>query len=456
MLPSVYQIRHFIILYIPLFITQVAQIGTSVFSSIFSGRAGTADLAGVAVAVNIWIPVFAGLCGIFYGVTPIIAQLRGAKKTGAIPDYIMQSLYIALFLSIASIAAGIVVLPSFLAFMKLEPLVEHIAIGYLQALAFGIFPLFTIATLRNVLDAHGKTHLSMLLLVFSLLLCIALFRLFIFGGFGIPAMGGIGTGYAIAVSAWITLFLFLFVFLTQEPFRSYRLFRTLRPAAFIYWSEILRLGVPMAIAIFCETSLFSIVGLFMSEFGTVYLAANQAAISYSSLVYTLPWSISLTATIVVGYEVGAHNYERARQYALLCQLLALASVIFTATVTLLGLDTVASWFTRDADTFRHIRIFITYAVCFSFCDAMGTPVQGILRGYKDVKIITYIAFIAYWIICLPLGYLLAHVTALGAYGYWLGYIIGLAIAAVCYNTRLWKYTAQSYKRSDFNHANKSA
>ena len=116
-----------------------------------------------------------------------------------------------------------------------------------------------------LLAVNKPAGLLMLLLIFSLLLCIALFRLFIFGGFGIPAMGGIGTGYAIAVSAWITLFLFLFVFLTQEPFRSYRLFRTLRPAAFIYWSEILRLGVPMAIAIFCETSLFSIVGLFMGQ-----------------------------------------------------------------------------------------------------------------------------------------------------------------------------------------------
>jgi MATE family multidrug resistance protein len=76
---------------------------------------------------------------------------------------------------------------------------------------------------------------------------------------------------------------------------------------------------------------------------------------------------------------------------------------------------------------------------------MGAPVQGILRGYKDVKSITIIAFVTYWIISLPLGLGLAHFTALGAYGYWVGFIISLAIAATAYNLRLWRHTAIKYK-----------
>ena len=89
MFPHWFQLRHFLALFFPLLLTQMAQVGTSVFSSIFSGQAGTIDLAGVAVAVNIWYPVFACLCGIFFGISPIIAQLRGAQKTEEIPTYIM-------------------------------------------------------------------------------------------------------------------------------------------------------------------------------------------------------------------------------------------------------------------------------------------------------------------------------------------------------------------------------
>ena len=79
----------------------------------------------------------------------------------------------------------------------------------------------------------------------------------------------------------------------------------------------------------------------------------------------------------------------------------------------------------------------------AFFDAAGTPVQGILRGYKDVRIITYVAFVTYWLISIPMGYAMAHVTSYGPYGYWISLIISLAINALALNIRLWKRTAWS-------------
>lgn len=158
MFPHRSQWRHFLTLFFPLLLTQMAQVGTSVFSSIFSGRAGTVDLAGVAVAVNIWIPVFAGLCGLFFGISPIIAQLRGAQKTDEIPVYIMQGLYLSLAFTVVIFLAGYVLLPPFLDFMGLEPRVHYIAWGYLKALSLGLVPICLQATMRYVVDAHGKTQ----------------------------------------------------------------------------------------------------------------------------------------------------------------------------------------------------------------------------------------------------------------------------------------------------------
>ena len=435
------QFRHFIILFFPLLFTQVAQIGTNVFSSIFSGQAGTVDLAGVAVAVNIWVPVFAGICGLFFGVSPIISQLRGARKTDKIPMYIIQSLYIAVFFTVIIIAIGALVLPPFLDFMNLEPPVRHIAGEYLFALALGILPTFLMATMRYVIDAHGMTHISMAIIVFHMVLTVILFRLLIFGGLGIEPMGGVGTGYALTIASWIAFFLFAAIFQWKEPFRSYRIWTKLRPLSWPHCYHQLQLGIPIFIAVFCETSLFSIVGLLMAEFGTLYLAANQAAISYATLTYTIPWSISLTATIVIGYEVGAKNFSGARQYALLCQMTAFAAAALTVTTTYLCLDSISHLFTNDASTFAAIRMFLIYAMAFVFLDAAGTPVQGILRGYKDVRIITYIAFITYWLISIPLGYACAHLTSYGPYGYWLCFIISLAINASALNYRLWRHTA---------------
>ena len=296
-MPQLYQIRHFLTLFFPLLLTQMAQVGSGVFSSIFSGQAGTVDLAGVAVGVNIWYPVFAGMCGVFFGVSPILSQLRGAGKTEDIPGYILQSLYVAVITTLVVLAAGLLCLDPFLRIMGLEPAVYTIAREYLIALAWGILPTFLVATLRYITDAHGKTHVSMAILFLNLAITVVLFRLFVFGGLGIAPMGGVGTGYAITIAAWITLAVFLVLFSLLEPFRSYGLWHRFVSPDWHTISEQLRIGIPMFVAIFCETSLFSIIGLLMAEFGTVYLAANQAAISYSTLIYVFPWSLSLASTI---------------------------------------------------------------------------------------------------------------------------------------------------------------
>ncbi len=98
--PEGNQITHFLGVFFPLLLTQFALVGSSLFSSIFSGNAGTTDLAGVAVAATIWYPLFAGACGIAFGISPIIAQLRGARKTEDIPVFITQGIYTSFFLPI--------------------------------------------------------------------------------------------------------------------------------------------------------------------------------------------------------------------------------------------------------------------------------------------------------------------------------------------------------------------
>lgn len=439
--PHISQLTHFLKLFFPLLLTQIAQVGTPVFASIFSGQYSTVDLAGVAVGSNMWYPIFAGMCGIFFGISPILSQLRGAKKTDEIPPYIQQSFYIILLLTLIISTLGYIFVDPFLQIMGLEPEVYAIAHQYLIAIGCGIFPVCAVATMRYITDTHGLTHISMAILFINLILTVAFFYIFVFGAFGIPPMGGVGTGIAIATASWITMFLFIALFQWYEPFKSYHLWKHFPKPDVRLIIEQLRIGIPIFIAVFCETSLFSIIGLLMAEFGTLYLAADQAAISYATLVYVFPWSISLAATIVIGYEVGAKNGMAARQYAVICQGTAFIIVCFTALGTYLFLEPISSLFTSDMDTLKSISYFLALAIAFSFFDAGGTPVQGILRGYKDVKVITYVSFVTYWIIAIPLGIAMAHLTTLGPYGYWYALIIAIGINAIALNTRLWKKTA---------------
>ena len=77
-----------------------------------------------------------------------------------------------------------------------------------------------------------------------------------------------------------------------------------------------------------------------------------------------------------------------------------------------------------------------FAIFFQLSDAVAAPMQGTLRGYKDVNAVFIAALVSYWVIGLPLGYVLVNFTSLGAFGYWMGLIGGLATGAVALFTRL--------------------
>jgi multidrug resistance protein, MATE family len=106
---------------------------------------------------------------------------------------------------------------------------------------------------------------------------------------------------------------------------------------------------------------------------------------------------------------------------------------------------VAALYTDDSNVLTLTSQFLLYAVFFQLSDAIQAPVQGALRGYKDVNVTFLMAFISYWIIGLPLGYMLANFTLLGPFGYWLGLITGLAAGAVTLSYRLW-WVQKKYRK----------
>lgn len=85
-----------------------------------------------------------------------------------------------------------------------------------------------------------------------------------------------------------------------------------------------------------------------------------------------------------------------------------------------------------------IQSFLSYAVIFTLIDAFGTPVQGILRAYKDVTIITVISVCCYWIIGISVAVTFAKFLQYGPYGIWIGMLVGIAAAGLCFNLRLWQ------------------
>lgn len=213
-----------------------------------------------------------------------------------------------------------------------------------------------------------------------------------------------------------------------------------------YIVEQLTLGVPIGIAIFCEMSIFSLAGLLMAYYGTEIIAAHQAAISFTNLFYGFPLSISIASTITVGYEVGAQRFRDAKQYAYIARGIAIIIAILICMYSFTHLEQIAGFYTNDPHMTGLISSFLAYAVFFTVIDAFGTPLQGILRGYKDVRIISIIALSCYWGVSTPIAALFTFGFDFGPYGIWMGLLGGLTAASIAYTVRVWYIQHRRYAK----------
>ncbi|WCN36880.1 MATE family efflux transporter [Aneurinibacillus uraniidurans] len=430
------RLRQFIILLLPILVTQLGIFSMSFFDTVMSGHASANDLAGVAIGVNLWMPLFTGINGVLLAITPIVAHLMGAGRKEKVASTVIQGVYLSVAITALVIVAGVFVVTPLLDAMKLEPVVHDIAGRYLIGISFGILPLLMYTVLRSFMDALGQTRITMLITLVSLPINVALNYVLIYGKLGFPRLGGVGTGYATAVTEWVIFLLALYVVRRLPQFASYEVGKRLYRVSVSAWVEQLKLGLPIGFAIFFEVSIFSAVTLLMSRFGTITIAAHQAAINFASFLYMVPMSIASALTIVVGFEVGAKRYQDARSYSRLGLTFAVGMAFVCALGIWLFNRQVAALYTTDAAVFVLAQQFLMYAIFFQLSDALATPIQGVLRGYKDVTVPSVIAFAAYWVIGLPLGYALANYTDLQAFGYWIGLIVGLTCGASCFLLRL--------------------
>lgn len=430
------KMKQFMTILFPILITQVGLLAMNFFDTVMSGRAGASDLAGVAIGSSLWVPVFTGLTGILMALTPIVAQLIGAKQGNRVSYSVLQGVYLSIFLSILVVILGIFIIQPILDGMNLTDNVSHVAKHYLIGLSIGILPLFVYTALRSFIDALGETKTTMFITLLSLPINVLFNYLLIFGKFGFPKLGGVGAGYASAITYWFIFLIIVFFVHRIQPFSIYRVFHTFYRVSLSKWKEIMKIGVPIGLSIFFEVSIFAAVTLLMSSYDTVTIASHQAAINFASLLYMAPLSVSMALTIAVGFEVGAKRPKDAKQYSQLGIVIAVLFALVSAILLYQFNEQIAGLYTNDQAVLQLTGHFLLYAIFFQLSDAVAAPIQGALRGYKDVNITLIMALVSYWVVGLPLGYVLSIHTDLGPFGYWVGLSSGLTCAAVTLYFRL--------------------
>lgn len=424
------RLRRLLDVMIPILITQTAIMAMNFCDSAMSGHAGAIHLAGTAIGGNLWMPVMASLNGILLGSMPIIAHLLGRGERQNIGRVVRHTMLLATAFSLLLLVVGVLFLDRLLGTFGIEPQVHYIAKMYIAAIGVGVLPFFLSTALRALVDTSGYTGITMKIYLLALPVNAFLNYCLIFGKFGAPALGGIGAGLATGITYWLEFFIFVWVVHKLPAFAPLRIFTDKFKFDMAQLRENLSLGVPMGMAIFMEASIFGVIAIFIAKFGTVIIAAHQAAMSFTSLLYMVPLSFSMSLTIVVGVEAGARRFGEALCYSLLGIACNITVAVLLTIFVLFDREFIAGLYTSEPVIIRQTIGFLFYAMFFQVMDATAAPIQGILRGYKDVKATFWAGLAAYWLICLPLGCYFDYYMHFGPSSYWLSLDFGLLCAVL--------------------------
>lgn len=420
---------------IPILVAQVSTAGVTFINTTMAGHAGADDLAGVSVGAGLFYPLLASIIGLLMAGTPLMAQLIGRKERESLPFIVRSGMVIGLSVWALFTAAYFFFIDDLLASLALEAAVEHIARYYLMTMIGVVFFLALMIPLRCLTDTAGSTSISMKLFLMAPVINGIFNYLFIYGHGGMPALGGIGAGLATMVTYGFLLGLFLLVVMKSKDLGGRQIFASLALRSKDL-REYLVVGVPSGLSIFMEMSLFSLIIVFLSRYGTDALAAYQIADNFASLVYMLPVSCSMALTILIATAVGAGDMTLARRYKKAGFVVAMGGAMMTASFTVLFRNSIGSVYTDDAAVALIAGQFLIYSAGWQLFDAISTPIQGILRGLKDTRISFVLMVLAYWGGCFPMSLFLDSHTALGADSFWLGLDFGVGCSAFLMILRL--------------------
>ena len=428
---------------LPIFFAQLTQIGMNFADTIMSGHYSAEAMASVAVGGSIWQPASLLAVGCLLALPGMSAQLIGARRQDRAAHLLKQGLLLTCFLSALLIPALFLVSCRLEAF-GLKPELVPQARDYLRALLPGLPGFLLFVNIRSLLEGYSRTRPAMIIGIACLCINIPCNYAFIYGKFGMPQLGAAGCGVATSICFWF-MALAIFHYVLRDPqFKGMRLFRpdyASREPSFDWRLilSVLRVGAPNAAALCLECTLFAVTALFLAPLGTDVVASHQIAMSYGNLIFSCPLSVGMTATIMTGGCLGAGRLLKARSAAHTCLILAafnsLIAVIFTVTCR----PWIVSFYTSDpaiADTACTLMLF---CAAYQVLDATQTTACGVLRGYNNTSIILKVCIVAYGVIGLMGGFVLGRtdyiVPAMGAPGFWLGYIFALAFSSICY---LWQ------------------
>ncbi len=422
-------LKETISLSIPLVLTQIGHIITGMVDNIFLGNLGNTEQAAGILSNNLFVILLVFSIGMSYVLTPAVTDAHVNQNEKEKASLFKNSLFINMMVAVLLFVILFFSSP-LLTYMQQPKDVVELAIPFFDVLIFSIIPVALFFVCKQYTEGLSNTKAAMYISIAGNLLNIVLNYLLIYGHLGLPKLGYMGSCWATFIARCFMGIGFL-VFVFKHPsVNSFAVFyKNVKLNAQQFW-PLFKDGLASALQFTFEVAAFAIAGLFAGVFGKEQLDAHGIALSMAAFTYMFASGISSATTI----RVGNFNSLKSVNDMKLAIQASYKSVIFT-----MGLMAIfficfnkylPSIFSNDQGIILIASKLLLMAAFFQLFDGTQVAAAGVLRGMDDYKFSSYIAFIGYWLIALPLCYILAFVFDYKVYGVWLGLSVGLGFVSI--------------------------
>ena len=422
----------------PVILGMLGHTFVSLVDNIMVGQLGSAELAAVSLGNSfIFIAMSVGI-GFSTAITPLIAEADSEKNFQKGKSSFKHGLFLCTVLSLV-LFGGILLSKPLMYLMKQPEEVVTLAMPYLDLVAFSLVPLIIFQAFKQFSDGLSLTKYPMYATIIANVINVGLNYVLIFGKLGMPKMGIVGAAIGTLVSRFVMLFFLWWLLKQKEKSKHYVTNIKIFVLENKMIKKLLNLGFPSAMQMFFEVAIFTAAIWLSGVLGKNAQAANQIALNLASMTFMVAMGLSVASMIRVGNQKGLQNFKELRRIAESIFLLGLSLALVFALFFLAFHKVLPELYVDlkdEANRIDNLEVVATAAklllaaAIFQLSDSLQVIVLGALRGLQDVKIPTFITFIAYWLVGFPISYFLGKEDAYGSFGIWLGLLAGLTSAAI--------------------------
>ena len=418
----------------PVIIGQLGVIMMGVVDSLMVGRLGASPLAAAALGSSLtFIVIIIGL-GLSMAVTPLVAIAVGAKKYEDCGVYFRQSLLINTIFSII-ISVLIFYVADLIRYFNQPVEVQVQAQSYMKIIGLSSIPLMLFSTYKQFIEGLSVMRPAMIITLLANIINAFANWILIFGNLGFPALALNGAGWATFSSRLFMALAMMGFVMNNKFFKDYDVSFHFKSINWRIIKKILSLGLPSGLQYFFEVGAFSFAVVMVGWLGAKQQAAHQIAINLASISFMAVLGISAAGSIRVGNAVGRKDIKETRRAGFTASFLGASIMFFSGLIFIFFRNFLPTLYINDKDVISIASSLLIIAAIFQLSDGFQAVGIGILRGLTDVKIPTAITFIAYWVVGLPVGYLLGFTFNLGVQGVWIGLLSGLTTSAILLTLR---------------------